>query len=125
MIKVTASLGVAGVPALAATDASDLLRLADAALYQAKARGRNCVVLAQMDDRPTPHGANPEAAARAAQRWSATEGNADRETSAPLKGRPDSGATAARKESGPLAQTDDSAKTSEATDGEASPDAPK
>lgn len=90
IIKVTASLGVAGVPALVAADANDLLRLADSALYQAKARGRNCVVLAQMDERPARRLAtDPEAAARAAQRWSATEGQA-RPPSGPLAGRGDS-----------------------------------
>jgi len=119
MIKVTASLGVAGVPALTASDAAELLRLADAALYQAKARGRNCVVLAQPDDRPTAHVGNPDAAARAAQRWSATEGNS-RAASGPLQARPDSGPTSPRVDSGPLANSPP-AKTGEPADGEASP----
>lgn len=42
--EITVSLGVAGYPA-AAQEATDLLRAADAALYEAKRRGRNCVVL--------------------------------------------------------------------------------
>jgi two-component system cell cycle response regulator len=97
-IKVTASLGVAGVPALPAANGEDLLRLADAALYQAKSSGRNCVVLAQLEERPARRGAiDPEAAARAAQRWSAKEGN---------QARPPSGSLQDRTDSGPIARDD-------------------
>src|SRR5690606_6790499 len=43
--NVTISLGVAGYPVHSA-DLNDALALADAALYRAKAAGRNCVLLA-------------------------------------------------------------------------------
>jgi diguanylate cyclase (GGDEF)-like protein len=43
-VSVTVSLGVAA--AVRAEEANALLRCADAALYRAKAAGRNCVALA-------------------------------------------------------------------------------
>lgn len=46
-ISVTASLGVACYPAPGINDMNDLLKAADAALYQAKAAGRNRVILAR------------------------------------------------------------------------------
>ena len=46
-ISVTASLGVACYPAPGINDMNYLLKAADAALYQAKAAGRNRVVLAR------------------------------------------------------------------------------
>lgn len=46
-IPITASLGVACYPAPDIADMNDLLKAADAALYQAKTDGRNRVVLAQ------------------------------------------------------------------------------
>jgi diguanylate cyclase (GGDEF)-like protein len=42
-VRITASFGVATFPE-GADNAADLLRAADAAMYRAKAQGRNCVV---------------------------------------------------------------------------------
>ncbi len=43
-IKLTVSIGIAAIPDPAITTPKDLVEAADAALYQAKERGRNCVV---------------------------------------------------------------------------------
>ncbi len=53
-VTVTASLGVATIPDTSATSAG-LLASADAALYQAKQKGRNCVVQAKPQP-PSPDG---------------------------------------------------------------------
>jgi diguanylate cyclase (GGDEF)-like protein len=45
--QVTASVGIAILPALGDGDPDALMRLADAALYRAKDAGRNCVVLSE------------------------------------------------------------------------------
>jgi two-component system cell cycle response regulator len=52
-LRVTASFGVVGTPSLPAQEADELLRLADRALYRAKAQGRNRVSLARPDTGPT------------------------------------------------------------------------
>jgi diguanylate cyclase (GGDEF)-like protein len=48
-IQVTVSLGVAAVPDAQIRSAEQLVDAADAALYQAKAQGRNCVICHRRD----------------------------------------------------------------------------
>ncbi|HZF43177.1 MAG TPA: GGDEF domain-containing protein [Sphingomonadaceae bacterium] len=51
-VEITASLGVAAMPATA-SNVADLAKAADVALYEAKAAGRNCVKPATQPARPT------------------------------------------------------------------------
>jgi two-component system, cell cycle response regulator len=51
-LRITASFGVAEVPT-GGRPLGDLLMAADAALYRAKASGRNCVVVEEVDEAPT------------------------------------------------------------------------
>ncbi|MBI3932743.1 MAG: diguanylate cyclase [Acidobacteria bacterium] len=57
--RLTASLGVAALPEHG-TAAEALLRAADAALYRAKAEGRNRVVVAPLQERAAPTAATPQ-----------------------------------------------------------------
>ena len=52
VVRVTASIGAAAVPACGAATADELLECADDALYRAKLRGRNRVVLADAEPAP-------------------------------------------------------------------------
>jgi diguanylate cyclase (GGDEF)-like protein len=58
--QVTLSLGVATFPK-AGTTKETLLRAADAALYQAKTKGRNCVIVANEIEEPEPEQASDPA----------------------------------------------------------------
>jgi diguanylate cyclase (GGDEF)-like protein len=55
-LAITASFGIAGTSDVASNDAEDLVRAADAALYDAKRRGRDLVSLYEprMSDPPRP-----------------------------------------------------------------------
>jgi two-component system, cell cycle response regulator len=53
-LKITASFGVAAVNRTALVSPELLIRLADGALYRAKAEGRNCVECAAEGERETP-----------------------------------------------------------------------
>jgi diguanylate cyclase (GGDEF)-like protein len=58
-IPVTASFGVASTDDTGSLDVTNLLRLADAALYRAKSLGRNCVERASRLREPDPSFASP------------------------------------------------------------------
>ena len=49
-LHLTASIGIASLPDPKITEPEELVRHADGALYQAKERGRNCVVVRRPDD---------------------------------------------------------------------------
>jgi two-component system cell cycle response regulator len=52
--RVTVSMGIASQPQVNASNATELTRAADHALYQAKAQGRNCYCIAMARGQSSP-----------------------------------------------------------------------